>query len=121
MKKHKLIEARKSQNKTQKDMADLLSMSQSQYQRRESGEIHIFEDQWFRIAKFLEKDVEDIHEEDTDCTINQYFDNVAGNYIGSNNNYCNVPEFLLENQYEYIKFLKQKIADLEEKLNQKKI
>jgi cell division protein FtsB len=37
----------------------------------------------------------------------QNFDNSSGNYIGNNNNYCNVPEFLLETQKDYIGLLKE--------------
>jgi transcriptional regulator with XRE-family HTH domain len=94
--KNKLIAARKEKNMTQNDMADLLFVSQSQYQRRECGDIRISDEEWVRIAKFLGKDVEQIKEE-ADCSISQYFDNVSGNYIGSNNNYCNIPEYLLDN------------------------
>ena len=49
--KHKLITARKEKNMTQNDMAELLFMSQSQYQRRERGEIRISDEEWVRIAK----------------------------------------------------------------------
>jgi hypothetical protein len=62
--------------------------------------------------------VEEIKEENVECAESHYFDNVSGSYVGSNNNYCNIPEYLLENQQEYIKMLKQKISDLEGKLNQ---
>jgi transcriptional regulator with XRE-family HTH domain len=114
--KNKLIAARKEKNRTQSDLADLLFINQSQYQRRESGEIRISDEEWVRIAKFLEKEVDQIKEE-ADYTINQYFDNVSGNYIGSNNNYCNIPEYLLKNQQEYIEMLKHEIQSLKEKLN----
>jgi len=118
MEKHKLIAARKERNKTQKEMAESLGMSQSQYQRRESGEIHIFDDQWIRIAKFLGKDVEDIREEDNITTVYNY-DNHSGNYSASTNNFYNIPEFIMKNQQDYIEMLKQKIVDLEEKLTRK--
>ena len=35
----------------------------------------------------------------------------------SNNNYCNVPKFLLENQKEYIELLKKEIESLKVKLS----
>ena len=43
-------------------MAELLFMSQSQYQRRERGEIRISDEEWLRMAKFLGREVEDIKE-----------------------------------------------------------
>jgi len=45
MVKNKLISARKEKNMTQSDIADLLFVSQSQYQRREHGDIHISDDE----------------------------------------------------------------------------
>lgn len=69
------------------------------------------------MAKFLGKDVEDIREEDGGSVIYNY-DNYSGNYSASNNYFINVPESMLKNQQEYIELLKQKISDLEEKINQ---
>jgi transcriptional regulator with XRE-family HTH domain len=115
---NKLIAARKERNKTQKDMADLLCISQSQYQRREKGEINILDDQWVRMAKFLEKEVEDIREENAEYAANHYSDNASENYADNRNIYCSIPQYLLDNQQEYIKLLKQKISDLEKKTNQ---
>ena len=96
--KNKLITARKEKNMTQQDMADLLFMSQSQYQRRECGAIRISDEEWLRLAKFLDKEVENIKEED--------------------NNYSyNVPEFVMKNQQDYIEMLKQEIGCLKEEIN----
>jgi hypothetical protein len=66
----------------------------------------------------LEVPIEEIKEEDADCSVNQYFENVSGNHIGSNNNYCNIPEFLLENQQKYINLLLEKIEELEKKVTE---
>jgi transcriptional regulator with XRE-family HTH domain len=93
-------------------MADLLGMSQSQYQRRESGEIHIFDDEWVRIAQLLGKETEDIKEEDGITAVYNY-DNNSGNYSASNNYFINIPETMLKNQQEYIEMLKQRISELE--------
>ena len=111
MTKSKLITARKERNRTQADMADLLFISQSQYQRRERGEIRISDDEWARIAKFLEKEVEDIKEEDQVTTINNY-DNNSGHYSASNNYFYNIPEFIMKNQQDYIEMLKEEIKRL---------
>jgi hypothetical protein len=61
--------------------------------------------------------VEEIKEDDKAEVINQYFDNVQGHLIG-NHIYCNVPEFLLENQQKYIIRLEAEIEDLKAKIKQ---
>ena len=111
--KSKLINARKEKNKTQNDMADSLGMTQSQYHRREKGEIRIIDDEWMRIAKILGKEVEEIREEESITTINNY-DNQSGNYSASNNYFYNIPEFIMRNQQDYIEMLKEEIIRLKE-------
>jgi transcriptional regulator with XRE-family HTH domain len=108
--KSKLISARKDRNKTQKEMAELLCISQSQYQRRESGEIHIFDNEWERMADFLNKKVEDIKEDDTN---NNNYDHPSGTYSSSNNSVYSIPESMMKNQQEYIEMLKERIKFLE--------
>ena len=111
--KNKLITARKEKNMTQNEMAELLCVSQSQYHRRERGEICISDEEWERMAKFLGKKVEDIKEED--CITNIYnFDNNSGNNPASNNYFYNIPEFLMNNQQDYIEMLKEEIKRLKE-------
>jgi transcriptional regulator with XRE-family HTH domain len=109
--KNKLIAARKEKNRTQNDMADLLFISQSQYHRRERGEIRISDEEWMRIAKFLGKEIDDIKEEDAITTIYHY-DNHSDNYSASNNYFYNIPDFIMKNQQEYIEMLKQEIEEL---------
>jgi len=113
--KYKLLNARKEKNMTQEELANKLGISQSQYQRRERGEIHIIDSEWVRMAKFLNKEVEDIKEEDCITTINNY-DNYSGNYSASNNYFYNIPEFIMKNQQEYIEMLKEEIKKLKEEL-----
>jgi len=110
--KNKLIAARKGKNMTQNDMADLLFISQSQYQRRETGEIRISDSEWIRIAKLLGKEVEDIKEEDK-------FSNMLNNdnHSAGNNHFYNIPEFLMKNQQEYIEMLKDERKKLKEEIN----
>ncbi len=114
--KNKLIRARKEKKFSQQDVAEFLSISQTQYLRKEKGEIGITEQEWDKIAKLLNVEVEEIKEEENK-NISQHFENVTGSYIGSNNNYCNVPKFLLENQKEYIELLKKEIESLKVKLS----
>ena len=114
--KTKLIAARKKLY-TQKKMANLLHMSQSQYHRREKGDVKISDEEWERIAKVLDTNVEDIKEDDySQQGINNY-DNQSGNYVGSNNYFYNIPDFVLDNQQDYINLLKEKIQKLEEEVN----
>ena len=114
MKKNKLIDARKAKY-TQTDMAKILHMTQSQYQRREQGDIKISDEEWDRIAKALDIPVEDIKEDDSKLQINHY-DNNSGNYFASNNYFHNIPDYILENQQEYINLLKKEIQDLKEEI-----
>lgn len=58
--------------------------------------------------------VEDIKEDDPNINQVNNYDNYSGNYSASNNYFYNIPEFLLENQQEYINLLKQEIQQLKE-------
>ena len=104
--KNRLIAARKEKNMTQNDMAEVICVSQSQYQRRERGEIRISDDEWIRLAKFLGKDISDIKEEDSNTTINNY-DNYSGNYAEGDNHFYNIPEYVMKNLIDYIEKLKE--------------
>ncbi|GEJ46951.1 helix-turn-helix transcriptional regulator [Chryseobacterium sp. ON_d1] len=115
--KNKLIKARKAKEQTQESMAKILHMTQSQYQRREKGEIKISDEEWERMAKALDTSVDDIKEDDL-ANIHQVnnYDNNSGNYSASNNYFYNIPEFLLQNQQEYINLLKKEIQELKERI-----
>ena len=115
MVKNKLVAARKEKNMTQHDIAELLFISQSQYQRRERGEIHISDEEWERIAKILGKEIQDIKEDDNIAAIYNY-DNSSGQYSASNNYFYNIPEFIMKNQQDYIEMLKEEIRKLKEEL-----
>ncbi|MDR0559868.1 MAG: helix-turn-helix domain-containing protein [Prevotellaceae bacterium] len=115
MKKMKLQQARIKQHMTQKGMADILGMTQSQYYRRESGEIYITDNEWVKMAKALDVEVDEIRENDPASTIYNY-DNHSGNYSASNNYFYNIPDFVMKNQQEYIDMLKNKIVELQENL-----
>lgn len=66
MKKEKLIIVRKAMKISQTDIATYLKISQTQYQKRESGKIKISDYEWQRISKLLNVEVAEIYEEDTD-------------------------------------------------------
>ncbi len=112
MLKEKLIKIRKEKKFSQQDIAEHLNISQSHYQRKEKGEIGITNNEWERIANLFETDVEEIKENDEATNVMNNFDNSSGNYIGNNNNYCNIPEYILENQKDYIALLKEEIERL---------
>ncbi|GEN68550.1 helix-turn-helix transcriptional regulator [Chryseobacterium rhizosphaerae] len=70
---NKLIAARKARKITQADIATYLKISQTQYQKRETGKIKISDQEWKDIARqdiarLLDVSVEEIFEEYT----NQY-------------------------------------------------
>jgi transcriptional regulator with XRE-family HTH domain len=121
MLKEKLIRQRKEKQFSQQDMAKHLNISQSQYLRKEKGEIGIRDEEWERMAKLLDVEVNDIKESDSENSINQNFENItdiSNSYVGSNNIYCNVPEYILQNQREYIEILKKQIIDLNAKIDE---
>lgn len=118
MLKEKLKQTRINKKFSQQDMAKHLNISQPHYLRKEKGEMEIRDEEWERMAKLLDVEVDDIKETDKENSINQNFENNTGNYIGSNNIYCNVPEFLLESQQEYINILKKENEDLKSKITQ---
>jgi len=91
MKKEKLIQIRKAKKISQADIATFLKISQTQYQKRESGKIKISDEEWKRMAQLLEVDVEEI------------FD--------SNSEHTNE-----KNLKDELNFLKEKIKNLEERL-----
>jgi transcriptional regulator with XRE-family HTH domain len=106
MSKNKLIAARKEKHKTQHDMATSLFMSQSQYSRREHEEIHISDKEWMGIATILEKEFDDIKEEDSATTIYNY-----DNYSTNKN--------IIKNLQDYIEMLKRENEDLKSALDKK--
>ena len=118
MLKEKLKQTRIDKKFSQQDMAKHLNISQPHYLRKEKGEIEIRDEEWERMAKLLEVEIDDIKEIDKENSINQNFENITGNYVGSNNVYCNIPEYILQNQQEYIGILKKEIQDLKAKITE---
>ena len=99
MEKTKLINARTKKGFTQSQLANELCVDVSNYNRREKGQIRISNNEWEKIAKFLEIPVEDIFESEE----NNFFvfkDQSTGNYLGTNHIYS-IPEYFLENQKKY--------------------
>jgi len=113
----KLRNLRKQKGYTQDYMSKIIATDVSNYSRKESGDVRIFDDEWEKLAKALDVAVEDIKEEKVTQTQHQNTtfndssslnDNSSINY----NQYCNIPEYILENQQEYINLLKEQIKIL---------
>ncbi|TZF99070.1 helix-turn-helix domain-containing protein (plasmid) [Chryseobacterium panacisoli] len=119
MQKEKLRNVRKRKGITQQQIADIIATDVSNYSRKESGDVAIRKEEWEKIARYLEVSVEEIYEEE-DAKQIYNFDNITessgfGNNINGNL-YCNVPEFLLENQRDYIEHLKKENERLQEEI-----
>ncbi|MBW8522228.1 helix-turn-helix domain-containing protein [Chryseobacterium chendengshani] len=69
MKKEKLIIARKAKKISQNDIAIYLKISQTQYQKRESGKIKMTDLEWQRISKLLDVEVDEIYEDHIDINV----------------------------------------------------
>ena len=113
----KLRTIRKQKGYTQQQIADILATDVSNYSRKESGDVRIFDDEWEKLARALNVSVEDIKEEKPASVI-QKNDNITFNDTSSFHQSgiynCNVPNYLLENQQEYINLLKEQIKALKE-------
>nr|WP_315030037.1 helix-turn-helix transcriptional regulator [uncultured Chryseobacterium sp.] len=121
----KLRNLRKQKGYTQDYMSKIISTDISNYSRKESGDVKIFDEEWEKLAKALDVSVDDIKEEKTPNVV-QKNDNITFNDTSSFHQSgiynCNVPNYLLESQQEYIKLLKEQITLLKaenEKLKKK--
>jgi len=118
MEKSKLIEARKKSGLTQQQVADKLFMNASNYARREKGQAKVSSKEWEKLAQILETSIDDIYESEESIFI-ICKDNSTGIVNNGTNNIYTVPEFLLENQKNYIKKLEEEIEFLKSKLDKK--
>ena len=106
----KLRTLRKQRGYTQEYMSNIIATDVSNYSRKESGDVRIFDDEWEKLAKALDVKVEDIKEEKPGNTVN--FNDSSTNSGPFLNNHYNIPDYILENQQEYINLLKQQIEAL---------
>ena len=121
MTKDKLKKTRTEKGFSQQDVAKYLNINQTGYSRKENGTIPVTDDEWERLAKLLNVEVDDIKEDDSQKSINQNFEGITdSNYIGSNNVYYNVPEFILNSLNDYIDILKKENQQLKEEIDQLK-
>ncbi|MET3035377.1 helix-turn-helix transcriptional regulator [Chryseobacterium sp. NRRL B-14859] len=118
MQKEKLRVIRKQKGYTQQQVADIISTDVSNYSRKESGDVKIVQDEWDKIARFLDVPVEDIFEDD-DATIVVNNDHPVFNDSSAgaiNNQFNNIPGSIIENLQGYIALLKEENERLKEEL-----
>jgi transcriptional regulator with XRE-family HTH domain len=122
MQKEKQCSLRKRKGITQQQIADIIATDVSNYSRKECGEVRIFQDEWKKIAGFLEVPLEDIYEEEEIKQINNFDNITSSNSFGVNNGILNfnAPEYLLETQKDLIDLLKKENQRLEEELKKYK-
>jgi len=111
MKKEKLINARKAKKISQTDIATYLKISQTQYQKRESGKIKITDLEWKKISTLLDVEIEDIKDDDTKFSF-QFDYSTFHDHSGSNITYSNIPDFFLEVQKKYLEKLEKENENL---------
>ncbi|MGN7863402.1 helix-turn-helix domain-containing protein [Chryseobacterium sp. 22458] len=119
MQKEKLRSVRKRKGFTQQQVADFIATDVSNYSRKESGDVAIRKEEWEKLAHFLEVPLEEIYEEEEAKQVNHFENITASSGFGNNINgnlYCNVPEFLLENQRDFIEHLKKENQRLQEEI-----
>lgn len=112
----KLKNLRKQRGYTQDYMSKIISTDASNYCRKENGEVKIYDDEWEKLATALDVEVEDIKEERTAQIQNNENSTLNDNSSINYNQFCNVPNYLLENQQNYINLLKEQIEALKKEV-----
>lgn len=105
MRKSKLIQTRNKKDFSQQYMAENMHMDVSNYNRRESGQAKINQQEWEKLSQILQVPIEDIYESE-ESNFFVFKDSSIGNYLGTNHIYS-IPEYFLENQRKYIQKLEE--------------
>ncbi|RXM52623.1 MULTISPECIES: helix-turn-helix transcriptional regulator [unclassified Chryseobacterium] len=122
MQKEKLRLIRKQKGYTQQQVADYIATDVSNYSRKESGDVRIIQDEWDKLARFLEVPIEDIYEDEAASVIvnndHPVFNDRSSSagVITNQNNYDNIPGSVIENLQGYIALLKEENERLKEEL-----
>lgn len=122
MQKEKLRLIRKQKGYTQQQVADYIATDVSNYSRKESGDVRIIQDEWNKLARFLEVPVEDIYEDESAAVVvnndHPVFNDRSSSagVITNQNNYDNIPGAIIENLQNYITLLKEENERLKEQL-----
>lgn len=115
MRQEKLTKTRKMKGLSQHELANMLSMEQTTYSRKERG-IHSFtEREWELLSKKLETDIEDLKND----SIGQYnekctFTENSIGYVGVQ--HSNLPKEMFDMMKKYIKLLEQENKKLQDRL-----
>ncbi|WP_223605696.1 helix-turn-helix domain-containing protein [Chryseobacterium sp. OSA05B] len=114
----KLRNLRKQRGFTQEYMSNILATDVSNYSRKESGSVKIYDEEWEKLAKALDVKVDEIKEEKEASVVQNltFNDSSSNTQSGNYNQYFNIPEYILENQQEYIKILKEQIDSLKQEV-----
>ncbi|MDR2204912.1 MAG: helix-turn-helix domain-containing protein [Flavobacteriaceae bacterium] len=110
MVKTKLQQVRIEKGLSQEDLANMIGMTQANYNRKENGLSRITMPVWKRIAKELNVPIEELYQEDP---VTNIYKNNKGNSFNSGTIHISVPEFLID-QYETR--LAEKDKQIEEQL-----
>ncbi|MDR2206636.1 MAG: helix-turn-helix domain-containing protein [Flavobacteriaceae bacterium] len=114
--KEKLIKARKAKQFSQESVASYLKITQGYYAMKESGKAKMYDHEWQRIAELLETPINEIYEEDEMPTQNFANIDASHGYVGNNNVYCNIPDYILQDLHNIISNLQQENKLLKEEL-----
>jgi len=112
---HKLKTVRKNKGFSQGQMAKALATDASNYSRKERGEVKIYEDEWQKLSKVLDVPIDELKESERNFSF-QYDNSTFHDHSGSNVNYYNIPNFIVENLQEYINLLKEEVQRLKEEI-----
>lgn len=114
MEKAKLIDQRKRQGFSQEQMAELLCIDTSSYNRREKGKTKITRQEWKKLAGFLDVPLKEIYEAEDSFIINCH-DQATG-FVNGDNHVYNIPKSVLDSLEKYIHLLEEENKRLKKEL-----
>lgn len=117
--KQRLINKRRERNLTQEEIAFVLGMETSSYNRRENGITKISKKEWDKIAKQLKVHLEDIYEPDDGIYVINYENSSTSNF-NTKTNLSIQDDFILETLKKYILKLEEEIKELKSQLQIRK-
>lgn len=112
--REKLRMIRTAKGFTQKQIANAICTTDSNYCRKENGDVKIFNEEWEKIAELLKVPIEDIYEEEKVIMFNQ--NHTTGEISILYSKYHITQEALIGNLQDYISILKKENEFLKEEL-----
>ena len=110
MEYQKLIDARKAKGFTQEKMSAIIAMEQTTYSRKERGKSPISDEEWDRLAKALDVDIEEIKDLSAQHSIKNDNWSLNDNSIGIQ--YVNIPQNVFDIIIKYNTKLEQENEQL---------